>query len=913
MDQEEDSRDFNQPSSSKSTAGDKKRPFHPNPSTPARDRQTSAVDPIEKTDTDTDDSANDGGDRGCGSEEVRSLRDDCKRRLPKLKKGEKTEWRYAALNKVRSMTLLYYFDLLSRKEGNPKPGKKDRMIYTWRCRCCLKCLDHPVGQTGNLVAHIRGTQLRGTCPSREKPQTPGVDPYVEESGGELKPAPTGVPASKSRASIAATSYHGADTTERLYGSQDINAPLVRRLALINVVENTLPFEFVKSPSNVQLFKAVDARSVSTLQPAHTVRSDLDELHNALKQVVKARIENNDSLMSLQFDAWKNSFQHSFVTVIASYIDTDWDYQEHVLSFSVLKKNYTAATFAKHIAEILEEYGLAHKWAGTISCDSGTTMQRTVDLLEDHIKSKGLQDRNPEIEQNNNVRFPSSFPDATQRQSGQWTTQENKVLAMDHHILLAVRAGFQAFGITLKTKTQQKVLALRPAPILDAQDSAAGANDAIGAADHAPDTDDDLTDDEDEDEDEDIEDDAYGASGYPLSDDGGGPGAADDVLYVVSAKPQTAMSVLERFVHAVRRTKRSQKQFRNCMEQVYRNDPDKKAAPLPPKPKVTRWNSYLEMVEAALSIRDAIDEHCTKNMESGDKDVGSCFLSPEKWKVLESLQQIFTLVNDVIKDMEAKNGTLCKVLDNYASLMTEIDSIRSTLSAASDDEESSESDFKKFLNAMSTKLRSYSQLAVSNRATVLACMLHPQHRRTVIETEYSDCDVDAERDLRNAVREMLGNSGQKNDKGTESMPQRKSISTLSEIRARRGQQATGPIVQSNKEEDEIARYLNPANAPWRDSDESPLKWWRDNQSLFPQLAKLARIILCIPGSTYSSMRVFSQAAQLSTDRRSRFSAKSISQLVTTKHWLRDGFDPLTGLDNKMISTAETMTKKDPDVP
>ncbi|CAD6938028.1 unnamed protein product [Tilletia controversa] len=405
------------------------------------------------------------------------------------------------------MTLLYYFDLLSRKEGNPKPGKKDRMIYTWRCRCCLKCLDHPVGQTGNLVAHIRSTQLRGTCPSREKPQTPGVDPYVEESGGELKPAPTGVPASKSRASIAATSYHGADTTERLYGSQDINAPLVRRLALINVVENTLPFEFVKSPSNVQLFKAVDARS--------------------------------------------------------------------------------------------------------------------------------------------------------------------------------------AFGITLKTKTQQKVLALRPAPILDAQDSAAGANDAIGAADHAPDTDDDLTDDEDEDEDEDIEDDAYGASGYPLSDDGGGPGAADDVLYVVSAKPQTAMSVLERFVHAVRRTKRSQKQFRNCMEQVYRNDPDKKAAPLPPKPKVTRWNSYLEMVEAALSIRDAIDEHCTKNMESGDKDVGSCFLSPEKWKVLESLQQIFTLVNDVIKDMEAKNGTLCKLLDNYASLMTEIDSIRSTLSAASDDEESSE--------------------------------------------------------------------------------------------------------------------------------------------------------------------------------------------------------------------------------
>ncbi|CAD6953156.1 unnamed protein product [Tilletia caries] len=94
MDQEEDPGDFNQPSSSKGTAGDKKRPSHQNPSTPARDRQTSDVHPIEETDTDTDNSANDGGDRGCGSEEVRSLRDDCKSRLPKLKKGEKTEWRW---------------------------------------------------------------------------------------------------------------------------------------------------------------------------------------------------------------------------------------------------------------------------------------------------------------------------------------------------------------------------------------------------------------------------------------------------------------------------------------------------------------------------------------------------------------------------------------------------------------------------------------------------------------------------------------------------------------------------------------------------------------------------------------------------------------------------------------------------
>ncbi|CAD6977205.1 unnamed protein product, partial [Tilletia controversa] len=85
-------------------------------------------------------------------------------------------------------------------------------------------------------------------------------------------------------------------------------------------------------------------------------------------------------------------------------------------------------------------------------------------------------------------------------------------------------------------------------------------------------------------------------------------------------------------------------------------------------------------------------------------------------------------------------------------------------------------------------------------------------------------------------------------------------------------------RSDNEEDEVAQYLNPKICPWRASDGTPYKWWRDNEKVFPTLSKLARIILAISGSSSAVERVFSQAALVSTNRRGSLSAASRDDLA-----------------------------------
>ena len=48
---------------------------------------------------------------------------------------------------------------------------------------------------------------------------------------------------------------------------------------------------------------------------------------------------------------------------------------------------------------------------------------------------------------------------------------------------------------------------------------------------------------------------------------------------------------------------------------------------------------------------------------------------------------------------------------------------------------------------------------------------------------------------------------------------------------------------------------------------PLEWWKKKETLMPILAEVARALLCIPGSSVPSERVFSKSGQLLNKRKS----------------------------------------------
>ncbi|XP_063222172.1 E3 SUMO-protein ligase ZBED1-like [Bacillus rossius redtenbacheri] len=60
--------------------------------------------------------------------------------------------------------------------------------------------------------------------------------------------------------------------------------------------------------------------------------------------------------------------------------------------------------------------------------------------------------------------------------------------------------------------------------------------------------------------------------------------------------------------------------------------------------------------------------------------------------------------------------------------------------------------------------------------------------------------------------------------------------------------------------------------------NPLTWWFERREVYPTLFQLAKKRLCVVATSVPCERVFSKAGQIITDRRSRLSGKSVSQIL-----------------------------------
>ena len=66
---------------------------------------------------------------------------------------------------------------------------------------------------------------------------------------------------------------------------------------------------------------------------------------------------------------------------------------------------------------------------------------------------------------------------------------------------------------------------------------------------------------------------------------------------------------------------------------------------------------------------------------------------------------------------------------------------------------------------------------------------------------------------------------------------------------------------------------------------PLLWWKVNEAKFPNVAKVARRLLCIIGTSVSSERVFSIAGLTVTNNRSQLDSACVDQIIFMNKALR----------------------------
>ena len=83
---------------------------------------------------------------------------------------------------------------------------------------------------------------------------------------------------------------------------------------------------------------------------------------------------------------------------------------------------------------------------------------------------------------------------------------------------------------------------------------------------------------------------------------------------------------------------------------------------------------------------------------------------------------------------------------------------------------------------------------------------------------------------------------------------------------------------------------------------PLKWWKENQGLYPILARLARVYLALQATSAPSERVFSVASRLIGNKRTRLSPSIAGKMLfVSENW--DWYESEIDMNAAVVGAGE----------
>ncbi len=89
--------------------------------------------------------------------------------------------------------------------------------------------------------------------------------------------------------------------------------------------------------------------------------------------------------------------------------------------------------------------------------------------------------------------------------------------------------------------------------------------------------------------------------------------------------------------------------------------------------------------------------------------------------------------------------------------------------------------------------------------------------------------------------------------------------------------------------EVERYLRMPQIPVQDStgaDQNILLWWKENESMLPNLSKMARQFLAAPASPASAERLFSGAGKMHDDLKKYTLEPTLEDMLIVGHNFED---------------------------
>nr|XP_054594517.1 E3 SUMO-protein ligase ZBED1-like [Nothobranchius furzeri] len=284
--------------------------------------------------------------------------------------------------------------------------------------------------------------------------------------------------------------------------------------------------------------------------------------------------------------------------------------------------------------------------------------------------------------------------------------------------------------------------------------------------------------------------------------------------------------------------------------------------------ITRWNTSHDMLSRYVEQQPAIYSALTmdKNLKSHVKDIA--MLTDAEQKMAEQLNEILKPLKTVTTLMSSETTpTMSMILplkemilkcmapggEDSAGIKEAKDAIAQDL-----DKRYTDPDLQKYLQKAT---------ALDPRFKSL-----PSHDEASLDRLYRDLATEI---LENEPQRQLEPESMPPTEGQESAsppPKKTAMAELfGEVFKKQDQVKTLAQVV----EDEVASYRL-ADSIGVDAD--PFRWWKTNEHRFPHVAKVAKRLLCVPGTSVPSERIFSTAGDIVSANRSRLAPDSVDRLI-----------------------------------
>ena len=161
-------------------------------------------------------------------------------------------------------------------------------------------------------------------------------------------------------------------------------------------------------------------------------------------------------------------------------------------------------------------------------------------------------------------------------------------------------------------------------------------------------------------------------------------------------------------------------------------------------------------------------------------------------------------------------------------------------------------------------------------SLMAALLDPHYKNL----DFVEIDTEKERIIQKLRNEIGGIEVPRSETLNNPAP---SIESESSIRSHKEyrqwrQKKVKKVIPNVVICDEVTNYLS---LPLALETENPLDWWRMHSQNFPKLAKFARKYLAIPATSVSSERLFSDAGNLISTKRTNLDTKLAGQMLFLK--------------------------------